>query len=209
MGNPAPERRDADRNELVKIDGIRYGWKPGDIICVPMFAWHRHINESNVLTLYVASTTGPLPMWRGQAVHEDQRHPQYFVFAQQVEEAGIPGFGPMPGSDCLLRGERQPRSSSGSMPRLGARLRARRRAISSAKRASSRSTCRPTGCANLSATTSSNGAAWSRISTSRRSDRLDEMKQIPSHSDRWPANRPSRSSVIDDNLHCTQVEQIS
>ena len=69
------------------IDGIRYDWKAGDIICVPMFAWHRHINESDGLALYVASTTGPLSMGLGQAVYEDERYPQYFVFAQQGENA--------------------------------------------------------------------------------------------------------------------------
>ena len=68
------------------IDGIRYDWKPGDFICVPMFAWHRHINESDELALYVASTTGPLSMGLGRAVYEDERYPQYFVFAQQGEE---------------------------------------------------------------------------------------------------------------------------
>ncbi len=69
------------------IDGIRYDWKPGDIICVPMFAWHRHINESDELAIYYASTTGPLSMGLGQAVYEDERYPQYFVFAQQGEES--------------------------------------------------------------------------------------------------------------------------
>lgn len=69
------------------IDGKRYDWKPGDIICVPMFAWHRHINESDELALYIASTTGPLSMGLGQAVYEDERYPQYFLFAQQGEEA--------------------------------------------------------------------------------------------------------------------------
>jgi len=69
------------------IDGVRYDWKAGDVICVPMFAWHRHINESDELALYVASTTGPLSMGLGQAVYEDERYPQYFLFAQQGEEA--------------------------------------------------------------------------------------------------------------------------
>jgi gentisate 1,2-dioxygenase len=69
------------------IDGIRYDWKPGDIVCVPMFSWHRHVNESDELARYVASTTGPLSMGIGQAVYEDERYPQFFVFAQQGEEA--------------------------------------------------------------------------------------------------------------------------
>lgn len=69
------------------IDGIRYDWKPGDIVCVPMFAWHRHVNESDDSAYYVASTTGPLSMGLGQAVYEDERYPQYFVFAQQGDDA--------------------------------------------------------------------------------------------------------------------------
>jgi gentisate 1,2-dioxygenase len=69
------------------IDGTRYDWKPGDVVCVPMFSWHRHVNESDELARYLASTTGPLSMGIGQAVYEDERYPQYFVFAQQGEEA--------------------------------------------------------------------------------------------------------------------------
>jgi gentisate 1,2-dioxygenase len=69
------------------IDGIRYDWKAGDAICVPMFAWHRHVNESDEFAYYLASTTGPLSMGLGQAVYEDERFPQYFVFAQKGDEA--------------------------------------------------------------------------------------------------------------------------
>jgi gentisate 1,2-dioxygenase len=69
------------------IDGVRHDWKAGDIICVPMFAWHRHVNQSEGSAYYVASTTGPLSMGIGQAVYEDERYPQYFMFAQQGEEA--------------------------------------------------------------------------------------------------------------------------
>jgi gentisate 1,2-dioxygenase len=78
------------------IDGIRYDWKAGDTVCVPMFAWHRHVNESDDFAYYLASTTGPLSMGLGQAVYEDERFPQYFVFAQQGDEAMkalIPGGG--------------------------------------------------------------------------------------------------------------------
>lgn len=69
------------------IDGITYRWKAGDFVCVPMFAWHRHVNESDERAFYVASTTGPLSMGLGQAVYEDEQHPQFFVFAQQGAEA--------------------------------------------------------------------------------------------------------------------------
>jgi gentisate 1,2-dioxygenase len=69
------------------IDGIRYDWKGGDIVCVPMFSWHRHVNESDDFAYYTASTTGPLSMGLGQAVYEDERFPQYFVYAQEGEAA--------------------------------------------------------------------------------------------------------------------------
>jgi quercetin dioxygenase-like cupin family protein len=38
------------------IDGIEYPWKPGDLICVPMFAWHRHVVTSSEQMVYVAAT---------------------------------------------------------------------------------------------------------------------------------------------------------
>ncbi len=43
------------------IDGVRYDWEPGDFICVPIFAWHRHVNTSDEIMLYVAATTGNKP----------------------------------------------------------------------------------------------------------------------------------------------------
>lgn len=68
------------------IDGQRYDWEAGDFICVPMFAWHRHVNLSEDRAAYAASTTGPLSMGIGQAVYEDERYPELWVFAQQGEE---------------------------------------------------------------------------------------------------------------------------
>ena len=41
------------------IDGVRYDWGPGDLLSVPMFSWHRHINDSDEPVLRIASTTGP------------------------------------------------------------------------------------------------------------------------------------------------------
>jgi len=67
------------------IDGIDYPWKPGDFICVPMFAWHRHVVKSDFMT-YVAATTGPLSMYLGLAVYEDERYPEHWIFAQKGEE---------------------------------------------------------------------------------------------------------------------------
>lgn len=69
------------------IDGVRHEWKAGDAVCVPMFAWHRHVNESDDFAYYTASTTGPLSMGLGQAVYEDERFPQFFVYAQEGEKA--------------------------------------------------------------------------------------------------------------------------
>jgi gentisate 1,2-dioxygenase len=76
------------------IDGQRYDWQAGDFICVPMFAWHRHVNTTGERLPYAASTTGPLSMGIGQAVYEDERYPEYWVYAQQGEDAQrtlIPG----------------------------------------------------------------------------------------------------------------------
>ncbi len=69
------------------IDRKRYDWKAGDVVCVPMFAWHRHVNSSDDSLDYVASTTGPLSMGLGQAVYEDELYPQFWVHAQQGEDA--------------------------------------------------------------------------------------------------------------------------
>lgn len=69
------------------IDGTRHYWKAGDLVCVPMFAWHRHVNEADEFAYYTASTTGPLSMGLGQAVYEDERFPQFFTFAQEGEQA--------------------------------------------------------------------------------------------------------------------------
>jgi gentisate 1,2-dioxygenase len=81
------------------IDGIRYDWKEGDFLCVPVFAWHRHVNLSDEDMVYVASTTGPLSMGIGVAIYEDERYPEYWVSAQKGSEAQkslIPGATDIP-----------------------------------------------------------------------------------------------------------------
>jgi gentisate 1,2-dioxygenase len=69
------------------VDGKRYDWEAGDFICVPIFAWHRHINLGDEPAMHVASTTGPLYMGIGQAVYEDERYPEYWIYAQEGEDA--------------------------------------------------------------------------------------------------------------------------
>jgi gentisate 1,2-dioxygenase len=54
---------------------------------VPVFAWHRHHNESNEDLIYFAATTGPLSMATGIALYEEENYPEYWVFAQRGEEA--------------------------------------------------------------------------------------------------------------------------
>ena len=44
------------------IDGVRYDWGPGDLLSVPMFSWHRHVNDGDEPVLRIASTTGPLSL---------------------------------------------------------------------------------------------------------------------------------------------------
>lgn len=78
------------------IDGERYDWGPGDLLSVPMFSWHRHINDGDEPVLRIASTTGPLSLALGQAVYEDERFPEFWIYAQEGEEARktlIPGGG--------------------------------------------------------------------------------------------------------------------
>lgn len=81
------------------IDGQKYPWEAGDLICVPVFAWHLHRNESDDELLYLAATTGPLSMAMGIALYEEERYPEYWVFAQKGEEAMktlIPGGAEVP-----------------------------------------------------------------------------------------------------------------
>lgn len=68
------------------IDGVNYPWKPGDFLCVPMFAWHRHVVTGGEEKVHLAATTGPLSMYLGLAIYEDERYPEYWVFAQKGEE---------------------------------------------------------------------------------------------------------------------------
>ncbi len=69
------------------IDGVRYDWEPGDFLCVPIFAWHRHLNPSDENMIYVAATTGPLGMALGTAIYEDDRFPENWVFGQDGDES--------------------------------------------------------------------------------------------------------------------------
>jgi gentisate 1,2-dioxygenase len=69
------------------IDGVKYPWEAGDFICVPVFAWHLHRNESDDELLYLAVTTGPFSMAMGIAIYEEEKYPEYWIFAQKGEEA--------------------------------------------------------------------------------------------------------------------------
>ncbi len=81
------------------IDGIRYDWEAGDFVCIPVFAWHMHVNLSSQDMVYLASTTGPFSNALGVSIYEDERYPEYWVFAQQGAEAMetlIPGAAEIP-----------------------------------------------------------------------------------------------------------------
>ena len=69
------------------IDGKRHDWETGDFICVPYFAWHRHVNESENDMHYMACTTQPLSLALGVAIYEDERYPEHWVFAQKSDAA--------------------------------------------------------------------------------------------------------------------------
>jgi gentisate 1,2-dioxygenase len=81
------------------IDGKRYDWEAGDLICVPYFGWHRHVNTGDQEMHYIACTTQPFSRAMGVAVYEDERYPEYWVFAQKGEDAMktlIPGGAEVP-----------------------------------------------------------------------------------------------------------------
>jgi gentisate 1,2-dioxygenase len=98
------------------INGTRYDWKAGDFICVPVFAWHRHINSGVEDVVYTACTSGPLSMALGIAIYEDERYPEHWVFAQNEEarQTLIPG-----GSRVVLGGleDKAPKSRSSAFYR--------------------------------------------------------------------------------------------
>lgn len=83
------------------IDGVRHPWEAGDFVCVPVFAWHKHFNQSAEEELWhMAVTTGPFGMAMGHAIYEDERYPEYWIYAKRGEEAMrslIPGEGEVPG----------------------------------------------------------------------------------------------------------------
>lgn len=101
------------------IDGKEYPWRPGDLMCVPVFAWHRHVVTKGGEMVYFAATTGPLSMYMGIAVYEDERYPEYWVFAQKGDEElrglipGKSGAGPEGGTKVIFgAGEAEPRSNT-------------------------------------------------------------------------------------------------
>src|SRR5919206_165151 len=57
---------------------------------------HKHIYVVDEPVLRIASTTGPLSLALGQAVYEDERFPEFWIYAQEGEDARktlIPGGG--------------------------------------------------------------------------------------------------------------------
>jgi len=100
------------------IDGVKYPWEAGDLICVPVFAWHLHRNESDDELLYLAATTGPFSMAMGIALYEEENYPEYWIFAQKGEEAMktlIPGGAEAPpgGKAQFDPGRWRPKESGG------------------------------------------------------------------------------------------------
>ncbi len=69
------------------IDGARYEWRAGDFLCVPVFAWHRHVNISDEPAVYVAGVTNPFHKAIGQMIFEDELYPEQWIFAQKGETA--------------------------------------------------------------------------------------------------------------------------
>ncbi len=86
------------------IDGVKQYWEAGDLICVPFFAWHLHHNEADEPMIHLAATTGPYSMAMGTAIYEDDRFPEYWVYAQRGGEAMttlIPGGAEKPPGESV------------------------------------------------------------------------------------------------------------
>lgn len=83
------------------IDGKKYEWEAGDFISVPTFGWHRHVNTGDEPVTYIAGLSSPFSRAIGSGIHEDERYPEHWVFAQKSEEARttlIPGGAEVPES---------------------------------------------------------------------------------------------------------------
>ena len=64
------------------IDGVRYDWKAGDFLCVPVFPWHRHVNTTDEPVLR-GGRHGPLSKAVGLSVFEDELYPDQWIFARR------------------------------------------------------------------------------------------------------------------------------
>jgi gentisate 1,2-dioxygenase len=94
------------------IDGVRYDWKAGDFLCVPVFAWHRHVNTTDEPVVYVAGVTVPFSKAVGLSVFEDELYPDEWIFAQKGDEAmgslipGVAEGAPPPDAGAVSEAER-------------------------------------------------------------------------------------------------------
>ena len=58
------------------VNGRKFQWQKGDILFVPMFAWHQHVNTGKDTARYVRMTTAPLFHYLG-VYREEKLDPPY------------------------------------------------------------------------------------------------------------------------------------
>jgi gentisate 1,2-dioxygenase len=76
------------------VNGVRYDWKAGDFICIPVFAWHRHVNTGDEPTVHLAVVSVPFHKAIGLSVFEDEQYPEQWIFASPESFSGeslVPG----------------------------------------------------------------------------------------------------------------------
>ena len=42
------------------IDGVRYDWSDGDVLCIPVFSWHQHFNTGDRPARFLVHHNRPL-----------------------------------------------------------------------------------------------------------------------------------------------------
>jgi gentisate 1,2-dioxygenase len=101
---------------------VQHPWEAGDFVCVPFFAWHKHfvVAEDQEL-MHMAVTTGPFGIATGLAIYESEEQPEYWVYAQEGEEAQrtlIPGGAEVPagGKIEIEQSQWKPEAPSGEGP---------------------------------------------------------------------------------------------
>jgi mannose-6-phosphate isomerase-like protein (cupin superfamily) len=68
------------------VNGRRFDWKKGDVLFVPLFAWHQHVNTGQSAARYARMSTAPIYKFLGLGAEENLSPPTSWNRAD--EESG-------------------------------------------------------------------------------------------------------------------------